>query len=225
MPPSPASGSEPADPDAPKDPPVARRRGRPRSEDRDATILEATTRLLEEIGYDRLRIQDVADRAHVGLATIYRRWPTKQALVIAALEHEKLRRTLPETGNPREVLRAHVHAMVDEFLGPRGSFITGFLTALRTDPDLSDAFRASKLADLRTPLRGAIARILGDDQPDLDLRADLAPAILAFRGLVGDQEHQPDDIVDQLCALILGEPAESSFGSVGGSRSSGEDPA
>jgi AcrR family transcriptional regulator len=205
MPRSPATGSEPAGPDAPENPPVAGRRGRPRSQDRDATILEATTRLLEEIGYDRLRIQDVADRAHVGLATIYRRWPTKQALVIAALEHEKLRRTLPETDNPREDLRAHVQAMVDEFLGPRGSFITGFLTALRTDPELADAFRASTLADLRTLLRNAIARVLGDDQPDLDLRADLAPSILAFRGLVADQERPPHNIVDQLCTLILGE--------------------
>jgi hypothetical protein len=47
--------------------------------------------------------------------------------------------------------------------------------------------------------------VLGDDQPDLDLRVDLAPAILAFRGLVGYEGDQPDDIVDQLCALILGE--------------------
>src|SRR5436190_20175807 len=78
--------------------------------------LEATTRLLEELGYDRLRIQDVADRAHVGLATIYRRWATKQALVIASLEHEKLRRTLSETDDPRADLRAHVQAMVEEFL-------------------------------------------------------------------------------------------------------------
>jgi AcrR family transcriptional regulator len=173
--------------------------------DRDATILEATTRLLEQIGYDRLRIQDVADRAHVGLATIYRRWPTKQALVIAALEHEKLSRALPETDNSRADLRAHVQALADEFLGPRGSFVTGFLSALRTDRELADAFRASMLVDLRAPLRGAIARVVGEDQPDLDLRADLAPAILAFRGLIGDQEHQPDDLVDQLCALILSE--------------------
>jgi AcrR family transcriptional regulator len=202
-----ATADEPARvPDGAKGP-VARRRGRPRSEDRDATILEATARLLE-IGYDRLRIQDVADRAHVGLATIYRRWPTKQALVFAALEHEKLSHAVPETDDPRADLRAHVQAMVDEFLGPRGSFITGFLTALRTDPELADAFRTTILADLRTLYRGAIARVLGDDQPDLDLRADLALAILAFRGLVGDQEHHPDDIVDQLCTIILGEPAQ-----------------
>jgi AcrR family transcriptional regulator len=208
MPHSPATAKEPARVGDAAKGPLAQRRGRPRSEDRDATILEATLRLLEEIGYDRLRIQDVADRAHVGLATIYRRWPTKQALVFAALEHEKLSRTLPETDNPREDLRAHVQAMVDEFLGPRGSFITGFLTGLRTDPELADAFRTTILADLRTQYRGAIARVLGDDQPDLDLRADLALAILAFRGLVGDQEHHPDDIVDQLCTVILGEPAQ-----------------
>jgi AcrR family transcriptional regulator len=195
--------------DTPEIPSAARRLGRPRSEDRDETILDATTRLLEEIGYDRLRIQDVADRAHVGLATIYRRWSTKQALVIAALEHEKLRRTIPETENAREDLRANVHAMVEEFLGPRGCFITGFLSAVRSDPELADAFRSSALADLRTPLRDAIARVLGDDQPDLDLRADLAPAVLAFRGLVGDREHHADDIADQLTALMLSEPVET----------------
>jgi AcrR family transcriptional regulator len=193
-------------PDPSASTPVARRRGRPRAEDRDATILEATTNLLEEIGYDRLRIQDVADRAHVGLATIYRRWPTKQALVIAALEHEKVGRALPELDDPRANLRQHVQAMVDEFAGPRACFITGFLSALRTDPELVAAFRASLLTGVRAPLRAAIARVLGDDQPDLDLRVDLAPAILAFRGLIGYEGDQPDDIVDQLCALILGEP-------------------
>jgi AcrR family transcriptional regulator len=58
---------------------VAHRRGRPRVAARDAAILDATQQLLDELGYDRLRIQDVADRAHAGLATIYRRWPTKQS--------------------------------------------------------------------------------------------------------------------------------------------------
>src|SRR3989440_12957982 len=127
---SPGPDGDPArPPDGAASPPGARRRGRPRAPDRDTAILDATQQLLEELGYDRLRIQDVADRAHAGLATIYRRWPTKQALVIAALEHEKLRRTLPEADDPREDVRAHVQAMVDEFLGPRGCFITGFLSS------------------------------------------------------------------------------------------------
>jgi AcrR family transcriptional regulator len=52
-------------------PPV---RGRRRAADREPLILDAASELLDEIGYDHLRVQDVADRAHVGLATIYRRW-------------------------------------------------------------------------------------------------------------------------------------------------------
>src|SRR4051794_21306007 len=79
----------------------APRRGRPRAADRDLTILQAATELLEELGYDRLRIQDVADRARVGLATIYRRWPTKQALVIAAMQAGSEARVPPETADPR----------------------------------------------------------------------------------------------------------------------------
>src|SRR5881275_1163277 len=80
--------------------------------------LEATTRLLEELGYDRLRIQDVADRAHVGLATIYRRWPTKQALVIAAMQH-RAPFMAPENDDPLADLRALLHAAVDDIWGPR----------------------------------------------------------------------------------------------------------
>ena len=48
-------------------------------------------------GYDHLRVQDVAERAHVGLATIYRRWETKQDLVIAAMCREKEQAEYPET--------------------------------------------------------------------------------------------------------------------------------
>ena len=57
---------------------VARPRGRRSEADREPLILEAANELLDEVGYDRIRVQDVADRAHVGIATIYRRWSTKQ---------------------------------------------------------------------------------------------------------------------------------------------------
>src|SRR5215831_12943753 len=60
-------------------------RGRPRSADLTPAILAAVIELIDEDGYDRLTIQDVADRAGVGLATIYRRWSTKRDLVVEAL--------------------------------------------------------------------------------------------------------------------------------------------
>ena len=66
-----------------------RPRGRRRAADREPLILDAASELLDEVGYDHLRVQDVAERAHVGLATIYRRWSTKQELVIAAMSRAK----------------------------------------------------------------------------------------------------------------------------------------
>jgi AcrR family transcriptional regulator len=186
--------------------PLARRRGRPRVAARDAAILDATQQLLEELGYDRLRIQDVADRAHAGLATIYRRWPTKQALVIATMEHRAPDMS-PESDDPLADLQALLHKAVADLWGPTSHLLAGFLTSLRADPELAAAFRASVLNEGRARLRGPIARIVGDRDPALDLRVDLAPALLTFRVLVGDEPTDPNDTVRQLVALILGEHA------------------
>jgi AcrR family transcriptional regulator len=204
---TPTPGAEPTRPlEAPT--PLARRRGRRRVAGRDAAILDATQQLLAEVGYDRLRIQDVADRAHAGLATIYRRWPTKQALVIATMEH-KAPEMSPESDDPLADLQALLRQGVADLLGPRSHFLAGFLASLRTDPELAAAFRASALKESRARLRGPIARIVGDCDPALDLRVDLAPALLIFRVLVGDEPTDPNDTVRQLVALILGEHAIS----------------
>jgi hypothetical protein len=65
------------------------------------------------------------------------------------------------------------------------------------------------LTDMRAHLRRPIARVLGDDDPDLDLRVDFAPAFLIFRSLIGDQPPDPDDLARRLCALAIGTPAPS----------------
>jgi AcrR family transcriptional regulator len=183
---------------------VARPRGRRREADREPLILDAASELLDEIGYDHLRVQDVADRAHVGLATIYRRWSTKQDLVIAAMRRAKARVVRPETDDARADLEALLREMTHEIFGPKSCFVVGFITALRNDPELGRVFRESMLAEMRDQLRRPIGRVLGDDDPDLDLRADLAPAFLIFRTLVDDRPVDPDDLARRLCALVLG---------------------
>ena len=182
-------------------------RGRRRAADREPLILDAASELLDEIGYDHLRVQDVADRAHVGLATIYRRWSTKQELVIAAMSRAKAKVQRPETDDARADLEAYLREMTNEMFGPKACFVVGFVTALRNDPELGRVFRESLLSDMRDQLRRPIARVLGDDDPDLDLRVDLAPAFLIFRTLVGDQPVDPDDLARRLCALVLGSVA------------------
>jgi len=183
---------------------VARPRGRRRAADREPLILDAASELLDEIGYDHLRVQDVADRAHVGLATIYRRWSTKQELVIAAMRRAKASIEAPETDDPRADLEALLRQMTHDMFGPKACFIVGFVTALRNDPELGRVFRESMLADMRDHLRRPIARVVGDDDPELDVRVDLAPAFLIFRMLIDDQPVDPDVLADRLCALVVG---------------------
>ncbi len=71
------------------------------------TILAVTLDQLAEVGFATLRIEDIAERARVNKTTVYRRWPTKAALVRAALltiAGDEIR--LPETGALRSDLLA-----------------------------------------------------------------------------------------------------------------------
>jgi AcrR family transcriptional regulator len=73
---------------------VARRPGRPRSERAEQAIIDATIEAIGECGIDGVRCEDVAARAGVGKATLYRRWPGKEDLLIAAFA--AMRRPLPQ---------------------------------------------------------------------------------------------------------------------------------
>ena len=64
---------------------VGRRPGRPRSERADQAIIDAALSLFAESGPDGLCIERVAARAGVGKATIYRRWPGKEDLLLDAI--------------------------------------------------------------------------------------------------------------------------------------------
>jgi len=59
-------------------------RGRPRSQESETAILDATMELLSELGYRSVTVEAIAIRAGASKSTIYRRWPTKENLVIAA---------------------------------------------------------------------------------------------------------------------------------------------
>src|ERR1700734_4534515 len=73
---------------------AARRPGRPRSEQAEQAILEAAIEAVGDRGIDGVSCEDVAARAGVGKATLYRRWPGKEDLLIAAFA--AMRRPLPE---------------------------------------------------------------------------------------------------------------------------------
>ena len=83
---------------------------------RECELLAVTLELLQEHGYDRLTLDGVAATARASKATLYRRWPTKAELVLAAfVEGTRQVAVDPDTGTLRgdllrlgEQIRAHV---------------------------------------------------------------------------------------------------------------------
>jgi AcrR family transcriptional regulator len=85
-----------------------RKPGRPRSAQADQAILQATLEELTEMGIEAMSIEGVAARAGVGKTTIYRRWPSKEELIKAAVSIIHIQVPVLDTGN----LYEDVYAMV-----------------------------------------------------------------------------------------------------------------
>jgi AcrR family transcriptional regulator len=164
---------------------------------REEAILLATLKLLADSGYDQLTIDAVAAQARCSKATIYRRWPGKAALVIAAVRlHAGQPGTgAPDTGSLRSDLLAALAAMRSSLSGQDAALILGLLTAMRRDPGLAAVVRDqvldAKREVLGPPVDRAIAR--GDIPADADtaLLAEISSAVLLSRLLLTGEP--PDD--------------------------------
>src|SRR5918994_6907310 len=91
--------------------------GRPREERADRAIIRAALALIAAQGIRDLRMEDVADRARVGKATIYRRYRSKDELVTAAVSALVSEITVPDTGSTRADLAALMHSAVKVYSG------------------------------------------------------------------------------------------------------------
>lgn len=179
------------------------KRGRRLDVDRSDVILETVLDLLKEVGYDQIRMQDVADRACVGLSTIYRRWPTKQDVVRAALECDKATAKFATTDDPRADLKSFLVEMAESLRGDGAQTLLGFLSVMRSEPEVADVFRETMVSRMHAHLRGLLAAALGEDFPDLDLRAMAAPAILIYQAAVCGQQMDSDALVERLTQLLF----------------------
>ncbi|MBW2427196.1 MAG: TetR/AcrR family transcriptional regulator [Deltaproteobacteria bacterium] len=163
--------------------------GRPRSEEAHQAILDATLDLLVEVGYSALTVEGVAQRAGVGKATIYRRWPSKLPLVVEAFSR------LPrfeevDSGSLVQDLKATLRAYLEAFNASALSIVFPSLAGERAhNPELSKMIepvaRSRREPFVRIFQR---ARDRGEISPDtdIDLAADLVlgPISVAvfFRG-------------------------------------------
>ncbi|MDM4763839.1 TetR/AcrR family transcriptional regulator [Galbitalea sp. SE-J8] len=125
-------------------------RTRRRGEELDRALLDAAWAELSEHGYPAFTIDAVASRAGTSRPVLYRRWPTKTDLVLAAMKHAGLfeRRPLADTGS----LRGDVLQALHDFNETRSGFIATisvYLANIASDTGLSPADLRLRMLDGR----------------------------------------------------------------------------
>ena len=148
--------------------------GRPRDARHDQAILGATLEILQEHGYRGVTIEGVAARAGVGRPTIYRRWPSKPAIVVAALvQSARLALPVPDTGSLRRDLIAVQRHQVELMNSPDARRITaGLIADLADDPELAQTYVSQYLAPRRATVWQVLQR--GVDRGELHADVDFA---------------------------------------------------
>lgn len=174
--------------------------GRPRDIRCSNRITNAALELLADVGYDRLSMEAVAERAQTSKATLYRRWSSKAELVAAAIsdvgtadEHVSSRMH----GRDRLVQQLSVFFGVDDPI--RQQVLVGLSSALGRYPELAAAVQAT--FDSRQ-CRDA-AKMLGAGHATSDLIADLAPALLFYRLLFRGERITRERIETVVDTIVL----------------------
>jgi AcrR family transcriptional regulator len=165
------------------------RGGRPRDPSRDGVIRAAILRLLADVGYGALTMDAVASEAGVGKATIYRRWRTKQDLVVDTISDlNRDEAAPPDTGSLEGDLRAMMRQMVTMISGPTGAATLSLLSTMPHHPALAEAFRNGPLAVWRQAFDQIWQRAeeRGETGPGLagSISAEATSALLVQRWLL-----------------------------------------
>jgi AcrR family transcriptional regulator len=160
----------------------------------DRAILQTTLRLLTEQGYDAMSIEGVATAAGVGKTTIYRRYPTKRELVVAAVSSlAESVEAPPDSGDVRTDLLAFMREMVAIFLtGLPFSMLGTLLVKEREDPALMGLFRRQVILPRMAVAAGLLRRGIERGEVRPDVPVDTAVQMLAGALLAHHIAGQPE---------------------------------
>ncbi|HZB07207.1 MAG TPA: TetR/AcrR family transcriptional regulator [Thermoleophilaceae bacterium] len=167
----------------------ARGRGRPRSAEADQAILDATLKRLGTHGVAGMTIEGVAAEAGVGKTTIYRRWPTKTDLILAAISDLVPRGDPPDTGTMAGDMAALAETQRRRLAGSGlAGIVPRVLAESMSDPELHQHFVERVVNPFRELLRLFIERGIesGELRPDLEVDAlvDLLHAMPVYNILM-----------------------------------------
>ncbi|MEU1258729.1 TetR/AcrR family transcriptional regulator [Streptomyces chartreusis] len=184
---------------------AVRGRGRPREERVTGAVLTAVVDLVTEQGIGAVTMDAVASRAGVSKPAMYRRWPTKQDLIIAAAETRLGVLSVPDLGDFRAELRLVLTARLEAYRLPGSDRLIAGLIGVAAEAGAARGQYAEYTERITSETRRILERGIdrGDVDPDTDVRAaaTLVAAPLLFR-LIGEQEMPDAPFVETLVELV-----------------------
>ncbi len=193
----------------------------PREASRDAVVL-AAMRVLQDVGYNRLRISDVVKRSGLSEGTLFHHFPTKYLLVAAAIERTlaewldrstKALASVPPPHDARLLLRFLWNILSDNTI----AWTYELFGSVHSDPELREHVQPAILQNAQ--LAEDFGRYAVGQLPSIPpeyVTKTLSLAILAMQGLVlrnMSRGYEPDE--DQLIEYLL-KLLDSSFPLDGG---------
>ncbi|OBI79391.1 TetR family transcriptional regulator [Mycobacterium sp. E740] len=178
---------------------------------REAELLAITLQQLQQHGYDRLTVEAVATQAKASKATVYRRWPSKADLVLAAfVEGTRVTAVPPRTGSLRTDL-LEIGASVCRQACAHGSTMRAVLNEMSHNPGLKKAMQDEFLHQRKLVIIEVLTEAV--ERGEIDAAAisdeiyDLLPGYLVFRALVSARpptEETVRTLVDDVLLPSLG---------------------
>lgn len=153
---------------------VNARLGRPREERVDDALAAAVRELLAELGYQKITVDMIANRAGVGKPAIYRRYRSKAELIFGVIVHGRSETAPRDGGSLRADLRSLVNRVYGDLSHPvNGSVMSGLLSEVLADPGLTERFRDTFIKTQRE----VVAEILGRAAERGELDRTVAPEL------------------------------------------------
>lgn len=175
--------------------------GRPRDPGMDAAIRAAAMELLAEVGYGGLSMERVAARAGVSKASLYLRWPNKEALAVDALQHRaRPVPEVPDTGSLPGDMRAFLRRLL-RTRSEAGRALGGISAEIAANPALRRAWHRGLGGMLTGCLRSILGRAAArgelPEDADVELLAEL-PLSLLQNWRLEHGRNPGDEVVDRI---------------------------
>jgi AcrR family transcriptional regulator len=183
-------------------------RGRPRSEESEEAILAATIQLLSEKPLRDISIEEIARKAGVGKATIYKWWPSKAYVALDAFVRKTNRMApTPDTGSVRSDILELLRSLMVFYMSPAGHILGQLIAESQIDKEFASLLRERFIK----PMREAVEIIFDrgvergeiDQNLDRELVLDLIYGLAIYRMIVSHASLE-DKLADEMASILLG---------------------